>query len=72
MKATGVLPLLALVTIAAGVAVVAGTSACTNGTTPVCDDAGSCLLVPPSTGDGGQGDGEASEAGEAGEDGGTD
>jgi hypothetical protein len=21
---------------------------CSNGTTPVCDDAGSCLIVPPS------------------------
>jgi hypothetical protein len=31
----------------------AGVAGCSNGTTPVCDDAGSCLILAP-TADGGQ------------------
>jgi hypothetical protein len=36
----------------------AWTTGCTDGTTPVCDDAGSCLSVPPSS-SGGEMDGPA-------------
>jgi len=36
-----------IIALAGGSACIAG---CTNGTTPVCDDAGSCLILPPSPG----------------------
>jgi hypothetical protein len=48
---------LLLVLVGAGI----GGAACSNGTTPVCDDAGSCLIVPPS-GDAGTGGGDADDA----------
>ena len=53
MKATALRALPVLVFLFAatlGALGVAGSAACSNGTTPVCDDAGSCLLVPPSSG----------------------
>jgi hypothetical protein len=37
----------------------ASTAGCTNGTTPVCDDAGSCLILPPSPGGADSGSPEA-------------
>jgi hypothetical protein len=39
---------------------------CSNGTTPVCDDAGSCLIVPPSDDAGSSSDTGASGDGEDG------
>jgi hypothetical protein len=59
-----------------GVVIVAvGGTACTGGTTPVCDDAGSCLIVgedgsgpetvPPA--EAGPGDAEAGDAGAGGD-----
>ena len=43
-------PLAVFLTIAVSlVGVGAATSGCTDGTTPVCDDAGSCLTVQPSS-----------------------
>lgn len=54
-----------------------GSAGCSDGTTPVCDDAGSCLIVPPSGDDGGtpeaagpnDGEGGGGGGGEAGGDG---
>jgi hypothetical protein len=42
-------------------AVCGGVAGCTNGTTPVCDDAGSCLIAPSVT-DGGDGGGAPADA----------
>jgi hypothetical protein len=60
-----------LLFVVAGIGV--SSTGCSNGTTPVCDDAGSCLILPP--GDGGQGADTASAAdagsGEASDDGGA-
>jgi hypothetical protein len=44
MVATRSLPIAAFVALAAASALLPG---CTTGTTPVCDDAGSCLILPP-------------------------
>jgi hypothetical protein len=38
-----------------------GGAGCSNGTTPECDDAGSCLILPPS-GDAGMADTESTDA----------
>lgn len=58
------LPLVALLGLAAGLASTVG---CTDGTTPVCDDAGSCLISP--AGDAGSGADGADEAAATGDDG---
>jgi hypothetical protein len=55
LRLSSILLVLALAAMAAGVAGIS----CTSGTTPVCDDAGSCLIYSPqsaSTGDSGTSD----------------
>jgi hypothetical protein len=49
MKATVLRPVALVVRFGLAAALAAGMSTvgCTNGTTPVCDDAGSCLILPP-------------------------
>jgi hypothetical protein len=42
-----------------------GSAGCSNGTTPVCDDAGSCLILQP------QGDAGVPDTGDDGDDGPT-
>jgi hypothetical protein len=51
-----------LILVLAGVGAGASAAGCSNGTTPVCDDAGSCLISP--AGDGGVVEASGSSGGE--------
>jgi hypothetical protein len=55
--------------LAAAAALCCGLPGCTNGTTPVCDDAGTCLILPPSSSGG---SGSSSGGGGSGSGGGGD